>query len=137
MTLWAFSEVEGKKHFDLLCASCHQLNGEGNRIGPELTGAGANGVRYFIENIVDPNAVIGNDYQMIMVETRDGELVSGILERETEDALTIRTTTDSVLVSKREILERTLAAQSMMPEGLILPLNERQQIELLKFLTRN
>src|SRR5207247_5590185 len=62
--LWPYSAGEGRKHFQRLCAPCHVLGPDGNRVGPELSGAGRNGIGYFLENIVDPNAVIGADFQM-------------------------------------------------------------------------
>lgn len=135
--LWAYSEAEGKRHFQTLCASCHQIKGEGNRIGPELTGAGSHGIRYHLENIIDPNAVVGQDYQMIMITPRNGDVISGLLETETAESLTVRTINDRVTIAKKDVAERRLTDQSMMPEGLLEPFGERQQIELLKFLIAN
>src|SRR6185503_3143287 len=62
--LWAYSGGAGREHFLKLCSQCHRLGNDGNRIGPELTGAGKNGIRYYLENIIDPDAVIGADFQM-------------------------------------------------------------------------
>lgn len=135
--LWAYSAQDGRRHFQLVCASCHQIKGEGTRIGPELTGAGANGIRYYLENIIDPNAVVGTDYEMIVIERKDGEVVSGLLENETPDALTIRTVTERAVVAKSDVAQRKTSGQSMMPEGLLNGLNDREQLELLKFLTSN
>ncbi|PYM10724.1 MAG: hypothetical protein DME18_15700, partial [Verrucomicrobia bacterium] len=77
--LWAYSADAGREHFQKLCAQCHRVGNDGNRVGPELTGAGRNGIRYFLENIIDPNAVIGTDFQMTTVETRNGEVISGLI----------------------------------------------------------
>jgi len=135
--LWAYSESEGRKHFQQLCASCHFIKNEGNRIGPELTGAGANGIRYFLENIIDPNAVIGHDYEMAVFQTNDGEIISGLIRNETPDALTIRTTTEELVLPKKNIAVQRKSDVSLMPEGLLDTLKEREQIELLKFLMQN
>ena len=132
--LWAFDAGEGRKHFVLLCSPCHQLDGEGVDIGPSLAGSGSNGALYFIENIIDPHAVIGTDYQASLIETKDGEFVSGLIEKETATAVTIRTVLGSVTVPRTNIETLSLGKQSMMPSGLLDGLNERQQIELLKFL---
>jgi putative heme-binding domain-containing protein len=133
--LWAYDGRAGGEHFKKLCASCHQMQGEGRRLGPELTGAGRNGVRYYLENIIDPNAVIGTDYQMTTVETRSGEITSGIVAGETSGTVTLRTATEEVVIPKSEIVQRATSESSLMPEGLMDSLNEREQIELLKFLT--
>ncbi|HEY0550913.1 MAG TPA: hypothetical protein VGF13_15015, partial [Verrucomicrobiae bacterium] len=113
------------------------LGNEGTQLGPELTGAGKHGVRYFLENVIDPNAVIGTDFQMTSVETKDGETLSGLKVNETGSAITLRTTTGETVVPKSGITSRRLAEQSLMPEGLMESLSEREQIELLKFLTTN
>ncbi|PYI88028.1 MAG: hypothetical protein DME26_04330 [Verrucomicrobia bacterium] len=135
--LWAYSGNAGRQHFQRLCAQCHRLGDEGTRLGPELTGAGKHGIRYFLENIIDPDAVIGTDFQATTIETKNGESIIGLLANETASAITLRTTTGESVIPKSEIKERTLGAKSLMPEGLLDSLNEREQIELLKFLTSN
>jgi putative membrane-bound dehydrogenase-like protein len=135
--LWAYDAGAGRQHFQKLCAQCHQLGPEGTRVGPELTGAGRNGIRYFLENIIDPNAVVGTDFQMTTVDTRQGEVISGLIVNETDSALQIQTTTAKVTVAKKDIAERATSENSLMPEGLLDPLSQREQIELLKFLTSN
>ncbi|MEI6358204.1 MAG: hypothetical protein WCP53_14050 [Verrucomicrobiota bacterium] len=43
-------------------AACHRIGEDGVRPGPELTGAGKHGVRCFLENVIDPVAVVGADF---------------------------------------------------------------------------
>jgi len=135
--LWAYSANAGRQHFQKLCMSCHRLGSEGTQLGPELTGAGKHGIRYFLENVIDPNAVIGTDFQVTTVETKDDETLSGLLTSETPSALTLRTTTGETVIPKATIKQRSTAEKSLMPEGLLESLAEREQIELLKFLTTN
>jgi putative heme-binding domain-containing protein len=101
--LWAYNGSAGKQHFELLCASCHKLGNEGTQLGPELTGASKLGVRYFLENIIDPDAVIGTDFQLTMIETKDDESLSGLLVNQTASAVTLRTTAGEVVVPKANI----------------------------------
>ena len=135
--LWAYSAGAGRQHFQKLCVQCHRLGNEGTRLGPELTGAGKHGIRYFLENVIDPDAVIGTDFQMTMVETKDGDTISGLLAGETASAITVRTTAGESVIPKANIKERVRGEKSLMPEGLLESLTEREQIELLKFLTTN
>ena len=135
--LWAYSGDAGRKHFQRLCASCHRIGEDGVRLGPELTGAGKHGVRYFLENVIDPNAVVGVDFQLTVVETRRGDTVSGVVAGETASAVTLRTTTGPVVVAKTDIAKRETSERSLMPEGLLESLPDRERIELLKFLTAN
>ena len=85
--------------------------------------------------MIDPNAVIGADFQLTLVETKAGDVFSGLFVIETPTALTLRTVVDQVVVTKADIAQRSTSDKSLMPEGLLEGLTEREQIELLKFLT--
>lgn len=135
--LWAYNAGAGRQHFQKLCVQCHRLGNEGARLGPELTGAGKHGIRYFLENVIDPDAVIGTDFQATIIETKDGESISGLLANETPSAITLRTTAGETIISKADIKQKTFSQKSLMPEGLLDSLSEREKIELLKFLTTN
>jgi putative heme-binding domain-containing protein len=132
--LWAYSAAEGAAHFKKLCAACHQPNEQDESLGPKLAGTRSKGIEYIVENVVDPNAVIGRDYQARLVLTISGRVISGLVEKETESAITIRTATDSVVIAAAEIDEIQISKNSFMPEGLLKDLNDRQRIELLKYL---
>ncbi|MFN9717077.1 MAG: hypothetical protein ACK58L_00185, partial [Planctomycetota bacterium] len=103
-------------------------------LAPKLAGSGAKGVEYLVENILDPNAVIGRDYQARVIVTTEGRVITGLVEKESETSLTIRTLNDSVTVAKSEIDETQISPNSFMPQGLLKELNDRERIELLKYL---
>ena len=132
--LWAYSQREGGEHFKRLCAACHEPNQTSERLAPRLAGTGSKGIEYIAENVIDPNAVIGQDYQARLLATVDGRIFSGLVEEESDSAITIRTATDRVTVAKADLAEVRVSDNSFMPTGLLEPLNERQRIELLKYL---
>lgn len=133
--LWAYEGNAGQQHFQKLCASCHRIGNDGTQLGPELTGAGKHGIRYFLENIIDPDAVIGADFQMTSVETQSGDNLSGLLVKDSPDAITLRTVAGETVVPKTDIAAKQTSPKSLMPEGLLESLTDRQQLELLKYLT--
>ena len=90
---------------------------------------------YFVENIVDPNAVVGDAFQLNIVTMNDGTAISGVFDSETATALTLRTLNGPVSVPLKDIKERQKLEQSLMPPGLLEALPEREMLELLKFLT--
>lgn len=132
---WIYNTRLGRETYQQLCATCHKFEGQGGNLGPDLTGSWRNGVDYFIENIVDPNAVVGTDFQLNVITKTDGSVVSGMIERESETALVVRTATETVNVPKSQVKQREVLEQSLMPAGLLQTLTEKQVVELLMFLT--
>ena len=132
--LWAFNAKSGEQTFQQLCAVCHAMGGVGGKLGPDLAGSWRNGLAYFLENIVDPNAVVGDNFQLHVLTKKDGSVVSGIIEQETATAITARTVTESVIISKTDLKDRQKLAVSIMPPGLLEALPERKALELLKYL---
>jgi putative membrane-bound dehydrogenase-like protein len=108
---------QGRALFEKTCMQCHELFGQGGTLGPSLTGSNRADLDYMLENLVDPSAVIGRDYQVTMVWTQEERLVTGILSEETASAVTLRTENDTVVVPKDEIAEQRLSELSTMPEG--------------------
>ncbi|MEX2167684.1 MAG: PVC-type heme-binding CxxCH protein [Pirellulales bacterium] len=124
----------GRQVFTKTCATCHTLFGSGEKIGPDLTGSNRANIDYVLENMVDPSAVVGKDYQTTVIVTVDGRVISGLVERETESAVTIRTLTESVVIPKDDIDERTLSTASMMPEQQLETLKPDQIRDLVAYL---
>src|SRR5207302_11483553 len=81
----------GRLVFSKTCASCHMLFDAGGNVGPNLTGSQRANLDYVLENVVDPNAIVARDYQMTLIETKDGRTITGIVQSETDSALTVRT----------------------------------------------
>jgi putative heme-binding domain-containing protein len=98
--LWAYSAGNGSIHFKKLCTACHQPNQQDESLGPKLAGTRSKGIGYLVENLIDPNAVIGRDFQARIIVTLDGRVINGLVEKETKSALTIRTATNSVTVAR-------------------------------------
>lgn len=103
-------------------------------LAPKLSGSGAKGIDYLVENVIDPNAVIGRDFQARIIVTTEGRVITGLIEKETDSSITVQKLTESVTVAKSEIEETKISSNSFMPEGLLKALNERERIELFKFL---
>lgn len=135
--LWAFNAKSGEQTFQQLCAVCHAMGGVGGKLGPDLAGSWRNGLAYFLENIIDPNAVVGDNFQLHVLTKKDGSVVSGVIEQETDTAITARTVTESVVISKSDLQDRQKLPVSIMPPGLLEALPERKALELLKFLLSN
>jgi putative heme-binding domain-containing protein len=107
----------GRATFAKTCGACHQLHGEGGKIGPDLTGSNRADLEYLLANLLDPSAIVGRDYQTTTVVTDDGRSIAGVVVQETPTSLTLRTPTEQVTVPLGEIETRVLSTQSLMPEN--------------------
>ena len=125
----------GRKIFQSTCFACHQLFGEGMKIGPDLTGSNRADVKYLLENIIDPGSLVGIDYQLHTIAKKDGQVVAGLLKEKTADALGIAVLGGSqVTVALSDIKDHQVSTTSMMPEGLIANLTSDQTRDLIGYL---
>jgi putative membrane-bound dehydrogenase-like protein len=124
----------GRAVFARTCATCHVLFGAGADIGPELTGSQRSNLDYLLTNIVDPSAVVPSDYQVSVIETKGGRVLSGIIKREDERGLAVQTATELVIVPKKDIAERQRTGQSLMPEGILEALTADAVRDLVAYL---
>jgi len=132
--LKAADTSNGRRIFAKTCATCHILFGEGEKVGPDITGANRGNLDYILENIVDPSAVVAKDYLMTLIAMDDGRLVSGLVQKETDSALTVRTINDTVVLAKDEIEETKLSNLSIMPERLLDTLGANEVRDLIAYL---
>jgi putative heme-binding domain-containing protein len=100
----------------------------------DITGSNRANLDYILENMLDPSAVVGRDYQMTVVALKDGRAISGLLRQESDSALTIQTINDKVVVPKSEIEERSLSSVSMMPERQLDPMTKEEVRDLIAYL---
>lgn len=135
--LWAYNARAGAETFRQICAVCHAMGDmrpANGGLGPDLTGSWRNGLDYFLENIIDPNAVVGDNFQLHVLTKKDGTVTSGIIENETDTAITARTVTGPVIVPKADLKDRQKLPASLMPPGMLEALPEMKALELLKYL---
>jgi putative heme-binding domain-containing protein len=127
--------ARGRLVFRESCAGCHRLFGEGEAIGPDLTGAERGNLDFLLTSLVDPSALIRKEYQAQTVATRDGRILSGLVVEESAGAITLFDSRKQRTVIPRDAIEETTpAAVSLMPEGLIETLREEQVRDLFKYL---
>jgi putative heme-binding domain-containing protein len=99
-----------------------------------LTGSNRGDLNYLLENIVDPNAVIPNDYKAWNLETTDDRVISGILKTQDEKSVTLLTATEALTLPRSDIKSLKEGTLSMMPEGLLQNLGEQEVRDLVYYL---
>lgn len=124
----------GHTLFSRMCGQCHRLFGEGNDVGPDLTGSDRANSDYILENVLDPSASVGRDYTLTTVATSDGRVVAGIVREQTPAGLTIRTSSELLTLPRDEIAAVKTSNTSMMPEGQLDPLTPQEIRDLFSYL---
>jgi putative heme-binding domain-containing protein len=124
----------GRAVFARVCMQCHTLFGEGGKVGPDITGSNRGDLDYILQNVVDPNAVIPNDYRTSNLETKDDRVITGIVTKQDENAVTIITANETVIVPRGDVKSLQQGEISMMPEGLLQALNSGEVRDLVAYL---
>lgn len=131
--------VRGEKLYrraEFACVTCHSIGGAGGKAGPDLTSIGASApADYLIESVLFPNRKVKEGFHSVVIETNDGEEVSGILVRENSEQVVLRDASNrEVSIPKNNVQKRAVGG-SIMPAGLIDGLGEQEQADLYRFLT--
>ena len=124
----------GRAIFAKTCQQCHKLYGTGETIGPDLTGANRSDVNYLLTNVVDPSALIPKEYRTSTVVTDGGRVLTGIITSEDDRSITLRSTTETLVLPKDEIEEQMTNDISMMPENQLQPFAPEEIASLFAYL---
>ena len=127
--------AKGKAVFSTLCLSCHSVGGQGGQVGPVLNGAGASGVEALLRNILTPNAAMEAGYRAFRVELKDGDVLDGILISRDKDSIVLRRpNSEDTRLSVTGVRRADFTKMSMMPEGLLEGLGEKDVADLFAYL---
>lgn len=110
--------VHGKAVFTENCAPCHTANGAGGKVGPDITGMGSHGAAALLPSILDPSRTVEGAYVEWALTTKDDQLVSGVLARESADSVLLRWNGGEKEVPRSEIEALKNTGRSPMPVGL-------------------
>ncbi|MBI1178214.1 c-type cytochrome [bacterium] len=124
----------GRAIFNRTCFQCHTLYGVGGKVGPDLTGSNRGDLDYILQNVVDPNAVIPNEYRTSTIEMKDDRVITGIVKSQDNNALTVATANEMLVLPRKDIAEVQQSELSMMPEGLLDNLQEQEIRDLIYYL---
>jgi uncharacterized repeat protein (TIGR03806 family) len=131
----------GRRAFrDTGCIQCHRRDGDGGTVGPDLADVGRRlSARDLLESILLPSKVITDEYAGTLVETSDGSIISGRIEREDDQLLVLRPASsgEEVTVRKANIVGRRRSDQSNMPSGMVNVLKKEQVLDLMAYLQSN
>jgi putative heme-binding domain-containing protein len=108
----------GKVVFQRECSKCHLLEGVGTELGLPLDTVKNKGPEAILQSVLDPNREVLPQYLNYVVVTDEGLSITGMIESETANSITLKRAegeTDVVLRGNIEELVNT--GLSIMPEG--------------------
>jgi len=123
------------KQLATTCLTCHTIAGQGASIGPNLSGAGAMNLEALLRSILTPNAAMEAGYRIYRVELNDDELIDGFLVSQDNDAVILRIpNSEDRRIARKQIRRANFVRRSLMPEGLLEALPEKDATDLLAYL---
>ena len=129
------SVERGRAIFQTTCAICHQLDGQGAVVGPQLDGVGNRGLERIIEDVLDPSRNIDPAFRPSLITLKDDTSITGLPRREEGEVLVfVDSLGKEVSVPKKEIAERRESQLSLMPSNFSDALEPQDFYDLMAFL---
>lgn len=128
----------GQAVFRKHCIDCHKFNGEGFSVGPNLGSITGRTMENLLDAILTPNQAIEPKYLNYVVALDDGRTLSGVIESDTGNSLTlIKAKEERASVLREEIDELKSTGKSLMPEGFDKTIPSQELADLVRYLQQN
>ena len=127
--------VGGKTTFATLCGACHQKDGQGGNIGPQLDGIGNRGVERLVEDILDPNRNVDVAFRYSIVKLKNGQTLIGLKRREVGQSIVFADLAGAESsIAKADIVAQEETKRSLMPEAFGQAIPQEDFRDMLEFL---
>jgi putative heme-binding domain-containing protein len=118
------------------CTTCHQINGKGTQIGPDLSEIGTKLGKGLFEAIVDQNAGISVGYETFSLQLKSRDEAYGLITSDSADEIAVKDLKGIVTrYKKSEIASKRQLKISIMPAGLQQAMTPQEFADLLDFLS--
>ena len=124
----------GREVFAKTCATCHQAEGRGIDVGPNLATVTNRTGEDLLVHILDPNREVAPNFVNYNVATAAGRVISGIITDESAGAIVVKRSEGATDVIPREQIEEIASTGvSLMPEGLEKDFSVQNFADLIAF----
>jgi putative heme-binding domain-containing protein len=126
---------KGKAAFRQRCAACHQLEGFGHVVGPDLMALTDKSPQAMLTAIIDPNAAVEDKFLDYIATTTDGRILTGMLADETGTSITLKAGEgkDQVIL-RNQVDDLRSSGKSLMPEGIEKDVTAEQIADVIAYI---
>lgn len=137
-----FKDADAKRGRDVffsrkaVCSACHAVRGEGERIGPDLSKIGSIRTETdLLESVLFPSNSVARGFESYTINTITGNSYSGLIRRETSDAVyLVPTDRNEIRIPRSKIESMAVSPTSIMPQGLENTMTRQELGDLIAFL---
>jgi putative heme-binding domain-containing protein len=127
--------AKGKAIFAQACIACHQLEGVGRVLGPDLRSVVGHDPDKLLNSILDPSANIEPGFTAYFCELKNGEQLYGIISGESGASIDFKLADASVRnLLRSDIVKLQSSKASLMPDGLEAALTPQSLADLIAYL---
>jgi len=117
------------------CSKCHRVQAGPDMLGPELSKIGAKYNRaQLLESILEPSKTIDPKFAGVILQTKGGDVISGIVVAKTEAELVLRDAEKEIRLPVGSVERMVPQQKSLMPEGLLQHLTAQEAADLVAYL---
>lgn len=117
------------------CSKCHQVDGRGANIGPDLSLIGRTERKWIVESLLQPSASVAPHYQAWTIRTTDERTLTGLLVRtHLDESEYIDEKGNRFKLLAGDVAETRAAGVSIMPERLLDELTDQEIRDLVAYL---
>jgi len=119
------------------CRNCHRIAGKGVEIGPDLDSIGKKYDRAkLLESILQPSLLIEPKYSVSLVETKSGQVHTGVVVSRDAQAITLKDAQNKTHKIPTDDIDSIFPqAKSLMPDHQLRDFTAEQAADLLEYLS--
>ena len=131
------SADRGKAVFKKNCGICHQIAGDGAKIGPQLDGVGIRGLDRILEDTLDPDRNVDQAFRRTTFLKNDGSVVNGLILRREGAVIVIADAQGrEIRLSESDVDEQQASKLSPMPSDVARTLPPGDFDDLVAYLLK-
>jgi putative heme-binding domain-containing protein len=127
--------INGQNLYISRCMACHRAGTMGLQVGPDLVTVKTKGRDGILTAILEPNKEVAAQYIAYIVNTKDGQTLTGVVAEDNATSLTLKMMAGvSQTIQRSNIKGSSSSGQSLMPEGLEQGMTVQEMADLVTFI---